>query len=50
MVTWMSGKAPLLSEASREFSTSSLTVVYRHLPGCSTDARVTVHVVLRLAS
>ncbi len=31
----MSGNKPMLSAASSEFSTSSLTVVYRHLPGCA---------------
>ncbi len=31
----MSGSWPPLSAASNEFSTSSLTVVYRHFPGCA---------------
>ena len=30
----MSGSWLMLSAASKEFSTSSLIVVYRHLPGC----------------
>ena len=34
MVTSMSGSWLMLSAASNEFSTSSRTVVYRHLPGC----------------
>jgi hypothetical protein len=33
--TSMSGNMPMLSAASSEFSTSSRTVVYRHLPGCN---------------
>ena len=38
MVTSMSGSWLMLSAASREFSTSSLIVVYRHLPGCACSA------------
>ena len=34
----ISGIAPMLSAASREFSTSSRTVVYKHLPGCKHPA------------
>lgn len=35
IVIAISGSWPILSAASREFSTNSLTLVYKHLPGCS---------------
>ena len=38
MVIAKSGSWPMLSAASKEFSTSSLMLVYRHLPGCSSNA------------
>ena len=39
MVTSMSGSWLMLSAASREFSTSSRIVVYRHFPACSVLGR-----------
>ena len=40
MVIPISGSWPILSAASREFSTSSLTLVYKHLPGCNRQCRI----------
>ena len=37
MVTWMFGSWLMLSAASREFSTSSRMLVYRLLPGYTSE-------------
>ena len=42
MITLISGSSSILSAESSAFSTNSLTVVYKHFPGCSAGVSIFV--------